>query len=84
MAGWGGQIRKGLSTFFFQILKVYMSSPKLYDSAYPGSMFPRKEGGYVEATDHVSLAAQLVATIEAQKRQIEDLEALVESMKINE
>lgn len=53
-----------------------MSGPgplRTFDSAYPGSMFERVDGGYVERDDHKSLAAALVAQIDSRNREIEDL-----------
>jgi hypothetical protein len=52
-----------------------MTAAKLYDTAYPGSMVPRKEGGYVEADDHSSLAAALVAKVHRLQNEVEDWQA---------
>lgn len=46
---------------------------RAFDSAYPGSMFERKDGCYVERDDHKSMAAALVELIAARDRTIDDL-----------
>ncbi len=47
---------------------------KRFDSAYPGSMHERKEGGYIECDDNESLAAALLNNIDALKRKVADLQ----------
>lgn len=54
---------------------------KAYDSAYPGSMFLRDDGNYIERTDIDSLVAALVEAVRARDRTIEDLEGALEQMK---
>lgn len=46
---------------------------RAFDSAYPGSMFERKDGYYVERNDHKSMAAALVELIASRDRELEDL-----------
>lgn len=50
-----------------------MSAPvvKAFSSAYPGSMFERKDGGYVERDDAQSLAAALLALVASGDRAAE-------------
>ncbi len=43
-----------------------------YESAYPGSMFPREDGGYVQRDDANSLAAALLALIKSADRTAHD------------
>lgn len=50
---------------------------KLYNSAYPGSMFEKQDGSYIEASDTSSMLESLAEHLKAKDRQIEDLEALV-------
>lgn len=52
---------------------------KAFESAYPGSMFERKDGYYVERNDHKSMAAALVELIESRDRELEDLRESVKS-----
>lgn len=52
------------------------TAPKLFSSAYPGSMHQREDGDYVERNDDASLAAALLANIRAARNMIEDLEAV--------
>ena len=58
-----------------------MSAPKVdvlaYDSAYPGSMSPRPDGGYVERHDVASLAGALLERIADLTRRLEDAEAVI-------
>ena len=56
-----------------------MTVIKAFDSAYPGSMFERKDGGYVERDDHNSLAAALIYQIDSRNRDIEDLRTTLEN-----
>jgi len=48
-------------------------APIAYRSAYPGSMFERVDGEYIERTDAKSLAAALVELVEEKTRTVEDL-----------
>jgi hypothetical protein len=50
-----------------------VSTVKAYDTAYPGSMFPRSgsTGGYVERDDAASLAAALLEQIAASQSKAE-------------
>ena len=50
-----------------------MSTPRAYDSAYPGSMCDRDNGSYILRDDYTSLAAALLECIAARDREIEDL-----------
>ena len=53
---------------------------KAYESAYPGSMFERTDGGYVQRDDADSLAGSLLALIKSADRAAEDLQgALTEA-----
>lgn len=45
---------------------------KAYESAYPGSMFERTDGGYVQRDDADSLAGSLLALIKSGDRAAED------------
>lgn len=49
-----------------------MSKPKRYDSAYPGSMFEKPEGGFVEFNDVDSLAYALVKNYDAMRLSVDD------------
>ncbi len=46
---------------------------KAFDSAYPGSMFEKPRGSYVERDDAKSLAAALLEIIATEKRSASDL-----------
>lgn len=48
---------------------------RAFDSAYPGSMFERNDGYYVERKDVASLAAAMLEQIHARDRDIEDWQA---------
>ena len=45
---------------------------KAFDSAYPGSMFEKPDGSYVERDDAASLAAALLEIIASGKRSVSD------------
>lgn len=45
---------------------------KRFDSAYPGSMFEKPEGGYVEFNDVHSLAGALVKNYDDMRRSVDD------------
>lgn len=45
---------------------------RAYESAYPGSMFERADGGYIERDDAESLASGLLALIKSGDRAAED------------
>lgn len=51
------------------------STIKYFNTAYPGSMFPRKDGdgAYLEVADFQSQANNLVAAIKERDRMIEDM-----------
>lgn len=56
-------------------------SVKSYDSAYPGSMSEREDGGYIQRDDAGSLAGALLALVESGDRAAEDLQGAVESLE---
>jgi hypothetical protein len=49
------------------------TTPIAYRSAYPGSMFQRLDGDYIERTDAKSLAAALVELVEEKTRAVDDV-----------
>ena len=49
-----------------------MNKAKFYDSAYPGSMSLRDEGGYVDREDSTSLAEALLQNLHAARDSAED------------
>ena len=51
-----------------------MNKPNAFESAYPGSMFPREDGEYLERHDAPSLAAALLEQIKKYKHHAEDME----------
>jgi hypothetical protein len=55
--------------------------PLAYESAYPGSMFRRADGSYVERTDNASLAAALLENIAALGRRAEDADDAEKEVK---
>ena len=56
-----------------------MSAVRSFESAYPGSMFERRDGYYVERNDHKSMAAALVELIASRDRELDDLRDAVKS-----
>ncbi|MBU0601101.1 MAG: hypothetical protein KKD25_01710 [Gammaproteobacteria bacterium] len=52
---------------------------RAFESAYPGSMFERKDGYYVERNDHKSMAAALVELISSRDRELDDLRDAIKS-----
>ncbi len=51
-----------------------MKAIEAYDSAYPGSMFEREDGGFIRRDDAESLAGSLLAFIKSGDRAAGDLQ----------
>lgn len=48
-----------------------MRKPKFWQSAYPGSMFEKEDGNYVDRDDNESLARTLVGNVAQLERELE-------------
>lgn len=58
-----------------------MKKIEAYESAYPGSMFEREDGGFIRRDDAESLAGSLLALIKSGDRATEDANDEIKSLR---